>query len=185
MLMNKLRLAGILSLLTSCLFSCQSPGGAPAAKTAAATDSTTAPNPHGGGGQRVPMNEITPCLQAYQATMGQYGLTSDSPSIPITKCPPQTYRITLTESLTYTSFRQWLDSAVNALDSAGKGANVNLQILPGICTAKFVADMGQPSSRVGRISFFVVPVLIDTSSTPSAKTSGTGGDGYEIGAIQP
>ena len=183
--MNKLHLTGILGLFAICLFSCQSPSGAPATTAAAATDSAVAPNPHGGGGQRVPMNEITPCLQAYQATMGQYGLTSDSPSVPITKCPPQTYRITLTESLTYTSFRQWLDSAVIALDSAGKGANVNLQILPGICTAKFVADMGQPSSRVGRISFFVVPVLIDTSSTPSAKPSGTGGDGYEIGAIQP
>jgi hypothetical protein len=186
--MNKLHLAGIFSLLTTCFFACQSPGSSPTpgASAAAAVDSTLAPNPHGGGGQRVPMNEITPCLQAYQATMGQYGITSDSPSVPITKCPPQTYRITLTEALTYTSFRSWLDSAVNALDPTGKGANVNLQIMPGICTAKFVADMGQPASRTGRISFFIVPVLIDTSSTPTAKPAGSGGgDGYEIGGIQP
>jgi len=45
--------------------------------------------------------------------------------------------------------------------------------------------MGQPASRTGRISFFIVPVLIDTSSTPSAKANGSGGDGYEIGGIQP
>lgn len=185
--MNKLHLAGIFSLLTSCFLSCQSPSTSttPSATAAAAVDSTVAPNPHGGGGQRVPMNEITPCLQAYQSTMGQYGITSDSPSVPITKCPPQTYRITLTEALTYTSFRSWLDSAVLALDPTGKGANVNLQIMPGICTAKFVADMGQPSARIGRISFFIVPVLIDTSSTPSAKPAGGGGDGFEIGGIQP
>jgi hypothetical protein len=186
--MNKLHLAGICALLTTCFFACQSPTSSPTpgATAAAATDSTIAPNPHGGGGQRVPMNEITPCLQAYQSTMGQYGITADSPSVPITKCPPQTYRVTLTEALTYTSFRSWLDSAVLALDPTGKGANVNLTIMPGICTAKFVADMGQPASRTGRISFFIVPVLIDTSSTPSAKPAGGGGgDGYEIGGIQP
>jgi hypothetical protein len=185
--MNKLHLAGIFSLLTSCFLSCQSPSTSttPSATAAAAVDTTVTPNPHGGGGQRVPMNEITPCLQAYQSTMGQYGITSDSPSVPITRCPPQTYRITLTEALTYTSFRSWLDSAVLALDPTGKGANVNLTIMPGICTAKFVADMGQPSSRIGRISFFVVPVLIDTSSTPSARPAGGGGDGFEIGGIQP
>jgi hypothetical protein len=182
--MNKLHLAGVFSLLTICFSSCQSPTTI-TTPAATAADTTVAPNPHGGGGQRVPMNEITPCLQAYQTTMAQYGLTPDSPSVPITKCPPQTYRITLTEALTYTSFRSWLDSAVLALDPTGKGANVNLQIMPGICTAKFVADMGQPASRTGRISFFIVPVLIDTSSTPSAKVQGGGGDGFEIGAIQP
>ncbi len=83
-------------------------------------------------------------------------------------------------------FPQQVDSAVLALDPTGKGANVNLQIMPGICTAKFVADMGQSASRVGRISFFIVPTLIDTSNTPSAKpANGGGGDGFEIGGIQP
>ncbi len=174
-------LAGILVLG---LFSCQTPTGTPsAAKTADTT--VDQPNPHGGGGQRVPMNEIKDCMAAYQATMAQYGISTDSGK-PITKCPPKTYLTTLSENLTYTTFRHWLDSSVNAMDSAAHGANLNLTIVPGICTAKFVADMGQSASRTGRISWFVMLTRIDTSTSLTAQRMQTGGgDGFEIGGIQP
>jgi hypothetical protein len=149
-------------------------------------------NPHGGGGQPVAGNYITPCLQAYQTTMAQYGITTDSPSVPIKKCPPLTYRITLSESLTYTSLRHWLDSIALAIDPVGKGANVNITISPGICTQEFVTAMNQPPSRVGRISYFLVPTLIDTSSAALKKTraatpagGGGGGGGVEVGDIEP
>jgi hypothetical protein len=132
------------------------------------------------------MSEITPCLQAYQKTMAQYGITVDSPAVPFSKCPTVTYRNTLVENLTYTSFRHWLDSSVNVMDSAAHGANLNLTILPGICTAQFVADLGAPQSRVGRISYFVTLTRIDTTAGAGAKPAGGGGGtGYEIGGIEP
>lgn len=184
--MNKILSVGSLVLMSIAYTSCGSPSTTPPAATAQATTNAAQPaNPHGGGGQRVPMGEITPCLQAFQKTMAQYGITVDSPSVPFSKCPTMTYRTTLTESLTYTSFRNWLDSSVNVMDSAAHGANLNLTIMPGICTAQFVADLGASQSRVGRISYFVTLTRIDTTAGAGAKPAGGGGDGYEIGGIEP
>ena len=183
--MKQTILAGAFALVCLGYISCQSPStSTPSATAAAATDSTVAANPHGGGGQRVPSSEIGPCLAAYDSVMKAYGITPDSPSKPVGKCPTMTYRSTITESLTYTSFRNWLDSSVNALDPIGKGANLNLTIAPGICTAKFVADLGAPAGRTGRISYFVTLTKIDTTGAPGAKPMG-GGDGYEIGGLEP
>ncbi|HXB94109.1 MAG TPA: hypothetical protein VNU70_03085 [Puia sp.] len=189
--------AGVLALAGFCIFSCQSPSSTTApANTAAAASitDTIAPNPNGGGGAVVPMAQITPCLQAYQTTMAQYGVTTDSPAVPIKKCPATTYQITTSESLTYLTLRHWLDSMALSIDSAGKGANVNIQIMPGICTQQLVTAMNMPASRVGRISFFLVPTLMGTSAS-SLKTravtadggggSGGGGGGVEVGGLEP
>ena len=184
--MNKILSVGSLVLMSIAYTSCQSPGTTTPTAQAATDAPAPAPNPHGGGGRSMPMSEITPCLEAYQATMTQYGITVDSPAKPITKCPAMTYRSTLTETLTYSSFRHFLDSCVLAMDSAAGGANLNLTIMPGICTAKFVADMGATVGRVGRISYFVTVTKIDTTGGTAAKPAGGGGGtGYEIGGIEP
>ena len=175
-------LIGSLALLSLTFFSCSNGGGSSASATKSAIPlDSAAQNFHRGGGQRVPMSSITPCLEAYQQVMATYGITVDSPSVPITKCPPMTYRITLTEGLTYVTFRNWLDSIVNAIDSAGHGSNVWLKIQPGICTQQFVSSVGCPPSRNGRISYFIVPALIDSSKA----TANGGGDGYEVGGLNP
>lgn len=176
------------------LFSCQSPTSTTAPASGAGTsalDSVT-PNPHGGGGRYVPASQIAPCLQAYQTLMAQYGITTDSPAVPIQKCPPATLRITLSESFTYTSLRHLLDSLALSIDSAGKGANVNIQVLPGIITQDLATAYNMPPSHVGRITYFLVPTLIDTSSAPKLKTraltlsgGGTGGGGSEVGGLEP
>ena len=184
--MNKPLLIGALAILSVAWSSCSNGGS----KTG--TDTTTAPvktdsvasNFHHGGGQPVPMANIQPCLDAYTQVMASYGITADSPSVPITKCPPTTYRITTTEGITYIAFRHYLDSVVNAIDSAGHGSNIWLKIQPGICTQQFVTTMGADASRTGRISFFIVPALID-SSKAQTQPGGTGGNGFEIGGLQP
>jgi hypothetical protein len=193
--MKRTIMAGFITLAGVGLFSCQSPTSTTAPVTAAKVIvDTIAVNPHGGGGQFVPMSQITPCLQAYQTTMAQYGLTPDSPAVPMQKCPPTTYRITFSESLTYLTLRHLLDSLALSIDSAGQGANVNLQILPGIVTQDLATAQNMPASRVGRITFFLVPTLIGTS-TSSLKTraltpggnggDGGGGGGSEVGGLEP
>ncbi|HEV2478591.1 MAG TPA: hypothetical protein VGS79_02960 [Puia sp.] len=189
--MNRTILAGTLALLSVAFFSCSDGGNKNAtdttaagttAKTAIALDSAALNFPHGGG-QPVPMANIQPCLDAYAKVMASYGISADSPSVPITKCPPMTYRITTTEGLTYASFRSWLDSVVAVIDPVGKGSNVWLKIQPGICTQQFVTAMGANASRTGRISYFIVPALIDSSKAQSNNPGG--GNGFEIGGLQP
>ena len=186
--MKRTILAGTLALLSVAFFSCSNGGGnktgtdttAPA-KTAIALDSAALNFPHGGG-QPVPTANIQPCLDAYAKVMASYGITADSPSAPITKCPAMTYRITTTEGLTYATFKNWLDSVVAVIDPVGKGSNVWLKIQPGICTQQFVTAMGANPSRTGRISYFIVPALIDSTK---AVANGGGGGGFEIGGLQP
>jgi hypothetical protein len=196
--MKRTILAGLVTLAGFALFSCQSPAGNTASSptaTASPMDTVT-PNPHGGGGQFVPMAQITPALQSYLTTMATYGITADSPSIPITKCAPQTLRITTSESFTYLSLRHLLDSLAQAIDSAGHGANVNIQVLPGIITQQLATAYNIPPSHIGRITYFLVPTLIGTSVAPSARKAfapaggtggggGGGGGGSEVGGLEP
>lgn len=184
---------GSFAFLSLALFSCSGGGAKNGSDTTAANtssnamaplDSTAQHFPHGGG-QPVSSKDIDPCLEAYSKIMATYGITSDSPSVPITKCPPTTYRITTTEGLTYVTFRHWLDSIVTAIDPNGKGANVWLKIQPGICTQQFVATVGAPPSRTGRISYFIVPALIDSSKAQANSDGGGGGGGFEVGGLQP
>ncbi len=186
--MKRTILAGSLALLSVAFFSCSNGGNKSggADSTAPATakialDSAALNFPRGGG-QRVPLQNIQPCLDAYQQVMATYGITVDSPSVPITKCPPMTYRITLTEGLTYATFKSWLDSVVAVIDPVGKGSNVWLKIQPGICTQQFVTSVNCPPSRTGRISYFIVPALIDSSKV---QPNGGGGDGFEVGGLNP
>lgn len=192
----KLPLIAGITLAGLSLFSCQSPTSttAPAATAKGAIIDTIPVNPAGGGGQFVPMSQITPCLQAYQTTMAQYGLTTDSPAVPMQKCPPTTYRITLSESFTYLTLRHLIDSLALSIDSSGQGANVNLQILPGIITQELASAYGLPPSRVGRISYFLVPTLIGTTQSAMKKAaatpgsgggSGGSGGGSEVGGLEP
>ena len=182
-------LIGSLAFLSLALFSCSNGGTKTAADTTAKTtaaDSVVQDNRH--GGQPVPGSSIQPCLDAYTQVMAQYGITADSPAVPIKKCPPMTYRITSTEGLTYITFRHWLDSIVNTMDSAGHGSNVWLKIQPGICTQQFVTTVGADASRTGRISYFIVPALIDSSKAQVRARSASDNPppgGYEIGGLQP
>ena len=187
-------LAGLVTLAGFGLLSCQSPSSnsAPAPVAAASPLDTVTANPNGGGGKFVPMAQITPCLQAYQTLMAQYGITLDSPAVPITKCPPTTYRITVSESFTYLSLRHLLDSLALSIDSAGKGANVNIQVLPGIISQDLATAYNMPPSKVGRITYFLVPTLMGTSQAPSLKTraltpggSGGSGGGSEVAGLEP
>lgn len=186
-------LAGIATLAGFTLFSCQSPSGKTGASTeaVAASDSTVTANPHGGGGQFVPMAQITPCLQAYQTLMATYGITTDSPAVPFSKCPTTTYRITLAENFTYLTLRHLIDSLALSIDSAGKGANVNIQVLPGIISQDIATAYNLPPSKVGRITYFLVPSLIGTTNVPAAKGKaapeggGGGGGGSEVGGLEP
>ena len=187
--MKKSLIAGLTVLAGLALFSCQSPtttSTASSGGTMSAMDSIT-PNPHGGGGQYVPAGQIAPCLQAYQTVMAQYGITPDSPAAPMQKCPPTTYRITTSESFTYLTLRHLLDSLALSIDSAGKGANVNIQVLPGIITQQLATTYNMPPSHVGRITFFLVPTLIDTSTGPKTRslTLSGGGGGTEVGGLEP
>jgi len=186
--MKSTLLMGSLAFLSLALFSCSNNGAKTGSDSTAATgktaaDSVVQDNRH--GGQPVPGSSIQPCLDAYAQVMAQYGITSDSPSVPIKKCPPMTYRITTTEGLTYITFRHWLDSIVNTMDSAGHGSNIWLKIQPGICTQQFVTSVGADAARTGRISYFIVPALIDSSKVQSMPGGGGGGAGYEIGGLQP
>lgn len=187
--MKKTILLGSLAFLGLAFYSCSGGGNKGGSDTTAAQSSnavialdSAAQHFPQGGGQRVPMANIQPCLDAYIQVMATYGITADSPSVPITKCPSMTYRITSTEGLTYATFKSWLDSVVAVIDPNGKGSNVWLKIQPGICTQQFVTQSGLPSWRTGRISYFIVPALIDSSK---AQTNGSGGDGYEVGGLQP
>ena len=187
--MKRTILLGSLAFLGLAFYSCSGGGNKGGTDTTATSSSSNAVapsdsmdqhNPH--GGRRVPMANIQPCLDAYTQVMATYGITADSPAVPITKCPSMTYRITSTEGLTYASFKSWLDSIVAVIDPTGKGANVWLKIQPGICTQQFVTASGLPSWRTGRISYFIVPALIDSSK---AQSNGGSGDGYEVGGLQP
>jgi hypothetical protein len=187
--MKKTLSLGALALLSAAFFACSNGGaksGADSTSTGTAKNAvvldSTALSFHHGGGQRVPMSNIQPCLDAYAQVMATYGITADSPSVPITKCAPMTYRITYTEGLTYATFRTWLDSVVAVIDPTGKGANVWLKIQPGINTQQFVNGASLPTSRTGRISYFIVPALIDSTK---AQSNGGGGDGYEVGGLNP
>lgn len=180
-------LLGSLAFLGLAFFSCSggTKGGtdtsaAPSSNAAIPLDSMAQHFPHGGG-QPVSSKDIGPCLDAYTQIMATYGITADSPAVPITKCPSMTYRITSTEGLTYATFKHWLDSVVAVIDPNGKGSNVWLKIQPGICTQQFVTANGLQSWRTGRISYFIVPALIDSSK---AQSNG-GGGGYEVGGLQP
>jgi hypothetical protein len=188
--MKRTLLIGSLAFLTVAFFSCSNGGSkasgvdstAPATgKNAIALDSMAQHFPHGGG-QPVPMENIQPCLDAYTQVMATYGITADSPSAPMSKCPPMTYRITSTEGLTYATFRSWLDSVVAVIDPVGKGSNVWLKIQPGIVTPQLTAVTGCPPARTGRITYFVVPALIDSTK---AQSNGSGGNGYDVGGLQP
>ncbi|HWB94250.1 MAG TPA: hypothetical protein VG605_20490 [Puia sp.] len=188
--MNRTILLGAAAFLSVAFFSCSGGGAKNGTDTTATAgnanamaplDSMAQHFPHGGG-QPVSTKDITPCLEAYSQIMATYGITADSPSVPITKCPPMTYRTTTTEGLTYITFRHWLDSIVAVIDPNGKGANVWLKIQPGICTQQFVATVGAPAYRTGRISYFIVPALIDSSK---ALSNDGGGGGFEVGGLQP
>lgn len=188
--MKKTLIAGALALSSVAFFSCSNGGAKSGADSTAATGharnaitlDSTALTFHHGGGQRVPMSNIQPCLDAYTQVMATYGITADSPSVPMIKCPAMTYRITSTEGLTYATFQSWLDSVVAVIDPVGKGANVWLKIQPGINTQQFVTGAGLPANRIGRISYFIVPALIDSTK---GQSNGGGGDGYEVGGLQP
>ena len=189
--MNRTILAGSLALLSLAFFSCSNGGSKTggADSTAPATakialDSMAQHFPHGGG-HSVPVESIQQCLDAYVQIMATYGITADSPAVPIKKCPPMTYRITTVEGLTYATFRAWLDSVVNAIDSAGHGSNVWLKIQPGINTQQFVTGVGLDPSRTGRITYFIVPALIDSSKAQAQPNNPGGGTGYDVGGLQP
>jgi hypothetical protein len=66
------------------------------------------------------------------------------------------------------AFITWLDSVVTAYDPGGKGANVTLKIKPGICTRNFSRAVPGASSRTGRISFFIIPVITKPKTTAAA-----------------
>ena len=183
--MNRTTLIASLAFLTLGFLACNGPASTPNSAASASPMDTVTANPHGGGGQRVSYADIADCAAAYKTVMAQYGITADSPSVPMGKCPTQTYRITTNEALTYTTLRHWMDSVVNVIDSANHGSNVNFNIVPGICTSKFVTTYGLSSARTGRISFFLVPSLIDSSKAKTPGGNGGGGDGYEIGGIEP
>src|SRR5579862_6885930 len=100
--MNRTTLIASLAFLTLGFLACQGPGTGTATASASPTDTIIA-NPHGGGGQPVSAADIAECTQAYATVMAQYGITPDSPSAPMSKCPTQTYRITTSEALTYTT----------------------------------------------------------------------------------
>jgi hypothetical protein len=136
------------------------------------------------GGQSVPMAYILPCLDTFAAVMATYGITSNNPPVPITSMPANTYLITTSENLGGQSFINWLDSVVTAYDPVGKGANVTLKIKPGICTQNFAANVTNAATRAGRISFFIIPVVVN-SQGQATTAGGSGGTGYEVGDIEP
>src|ERR1700743_3396954 len=100
--MKRTILSGALALASVAFFSCSNGGtktgsdstAAAAAPAKAIALDSTAQNFHHGGGQPVPISSIQPCLDAYVKIMGEYGITVDSPAVPIKKCPQTTYRIT-------------------------------------------------------------------------------------------
>jgi hypothetical protein len=139
---------------------------------------------HASGGQSVPMAYILPCLDTFAAVMATYGITSNNPPVPITSMPANTYLITTSENLGGQSFINWLDSVVTAYDPVGKGANVTLKIKPGICTQNFAANVTNAATRAGRISFFIIPVVVN-SQGQATTAGGSGGTGYEVGDIEP
>jgi hypothetical protein len=136
------------------------------------------------GGQSVPMAYILPCLDSFAAVMSRYGITSNNPPVPITTMPASTYLITTSENLGGQNFVNWIDSVVTAYDPVGKGANITLKIKPGICTHNFAANVPNAASRAGRISFFIIPVVVNSSGQAS-PAGGGGGSGYEVGDIEP
>lgn len=154
-------------------------------------DKTPAPAPVAtqGGGQPVPWKDIQPCLKAYEEVMKKYGVTTDKPRKPITKCPDSTYLITLSEAFRADSLVAWMQTQINLYDSAGKGANLNFVVMPGICTAQMLTDVKGPKASTGRISYFIVPMTrtgkVLKGGAAKALMSNPPGSGFEVGGLQP
>ena len=158
--------------------------------SAAAIGSPTAPT---GNGQPVTRAQYQPCLDSFVAVMGRYGITPNNPPVKNTSCPAMTYPITTSESFQASGFISWMQGIVSTYDPDGKGANLDFQLKFGICTPKFVADLGQPAEITGRIAVFVVAAYRTTDAANAAKAkvansapgSDPGGTGYELGGLQP
>jgi len=159
----------------------------------AAALAAPAPPAPTGNGQPVTRAQYQPCLDSFVAVMGRYGITPNNPPVKNTSCPAMTWPITTSESFQASGFIAWLQSIVDTYDPSGKGANLDFQIKFGICTPKFVADLGQNTALVGRIAVFVVGAYRDTPAAKALKAkalksaAGTdpGGTGYELGGLQP
>jgi hypothetical protein len=157
------------------------------------SDSATSPNSPTGNGQPVTRDQYQPCLDSFVAVMGRYGITSNNPPIPIKTMPAMTYPITTSEALQGSGFITWLQGVVATFDPDGKGVNLNFQLKFGVCTPKFVADLGQPAALTGRITTFVVPAYRTTAAAKAVKAARakalSGGDpganGYELGGLEP
>ncbi|HEY4288040.1 MAG TPA: hypothetical protein VGN00_13135 [Puia sp.] len=145
-----------------------------------------------GTGQMITRAQYQPCIDSFTAVMARYGITADMPPVPITSMPAMTYPITTSESLQGSGLLAFITAVVKKYDPDGKGANLDFQLKSGVCTAKFVADLGQPATLTGRISTFIVPAYRDTDAAKALKAktrSVTGNDpgenGYELGGVSP
>ena len=150
------------------------------------------PNSPTGTGQMIPRAAYQPCIDSFTAVMGRYGITPNIPPVPIRSMPAMTYPITTSESLQGSGLLAFITAVVTKYDPDGKGANLNFQLQSGICNAKFVAAFGEPVSRIGRISTFIVPAYRNTDAAKAVKAkmkAVTGDDpginGYELGGVAP
>jgi hypothetical protein len=195
--MKQILFVGALLLMAFVYLSWRHDGGprlrtAATATTTATTNAMPAPAPTGNG-QPVTRDQYQPCLDSFVAVMGRYGITPNNPPVKNTSCPAMTYPITTSESFQASGFISWMQGIVSTYDPDGKGANLDFQLKFGVCTPKFVADLGQPAELTGRITVFVVAAYRTTAAASAAKakaamsTPGTdpGGTGYELGGLQP
>ena len=150
------------------------------------------PNSPTGTGQMIPRADYQPCIDSFTAVMGRYGITPNIPPVPVRSMPAMTYPITTSESLQGSGLLAFITSVVAKYDPDGKGANLDFQLKSGICNAKFVAAYGEPASRIGRISSFIVPAYRDTDAARAQKAKmksvtddDPGSNGYELGGVSP
>jgi hypothetical protein len=184
--MKRTILLGALVLPALFFFACNNAGTAAGAGSPDSTGAVSDPNKYHGGGHPVPWAQIQTCITAYADTMARYGITADSPRQKISKCPDSTYMITTSEYFRADSLMSFLKEQIQKYDPQGKGANMNFVIYPGIRTGPMLTGAGVAATTAGRITFFIVP---DTTG-PGLKgkalpKGGGGGDGYEVGGIQP
>ena len=157
--------------------------------------SSGAPSHTTGNGQTVPRSEYQPCLDSFVTVMNLYGIQAGAPQ-PIKNFPSMTYPITVSESLQGSGLLAWIQQVVATYDPDGKGANLDFQLRFGVYTATFVKDLGQDPSLTGRITTFIVPAYRLTTAAAAAKAKAQtrlklaapadpGGDGYELGGVEP
>lgn len=109
----------------------------------------------------IPQDSIQPCLENYQRILAEHGLDGQTTSV----------------TFNGNDLVKWLKTIPG---------DFSLKIEFGAYDSNYIATYGLDSSKLNRITVFLVPVdnAAKTTLSAASTTGGTGG-GYNFGGIQP